>query len=288
MKKSIVFSQCIRVKRICSTQPEYDKHVNNLVEYFLNNDYPLPVIKAGINKASGHNRDKLLSYKPKVVNSRIPLVFDYSSETEDLHKCIRSDFGILRADKSISELFEDPPLTARRQPPNLKSLLTSSRLHTAGNTGNKRCGKPRCQVCPFIITDETFTPPGSSCIIRPPPLNCDTANVVYLLCCNVCEKGNYVGQTGTKFRLRFNNHKKTILDKSVNYPVPKHFSNNLNHSLSNLRCILLNSNYKSVTERLKSESKWMLKLSTHTHGLNKDLGILADFPCVAYREATSV
>ena len=220
--------------------------------------------------------------QPKVENSRIPLVFDYSSKTEDLHRCIRSDFSILRADKSISELFNDPPLTARRQPPNLKSLLTSSRLLTAGNVGNKKCGKPRCQVCQFIITNEIFTPPGTTCNIRPPPLDCDTPNVVYLLCCNLCDKGNYVGQTGTKFRLRFNNHKKTIQDKSENYPVSKHFNCESNHSLSNLRCILIGSNYPSVTHRLKSESKWIIKLSTHTHGLNRDMGILSDFPSVIY------
>ena len=258
------------------------------MDFFLNNEYPLPIIKEGISKASVFRRDKLLSYKPKVENSRIPLVFDYSSKTEGLHKCIRSDFCILQTDESISELFEDPPLTARRQPPNLKSLLTSSRLRTAGSTGNKRCGKPRCQVCRYIITDETFTPPGTTCKIRPPPLNCDTPNVVYLLCCNLCDKGNYVGETGTKFRLRFNNHKKTVLDEAVNYPVSKHFNSQPNHSLSNLRCILLSANYPSVTQRLKSESKWVLKLSTHTRGLNKDLGILSDFPSVVYRGASTV
>ncbi|KAJ8023802.1 hypothetical protein HOLleu_36345 [Holothuria leucospilota] len=147
LKRSIVFSQCIRIKRICSTKSEYDKHVGNLVEFFLNNDYPYP---------------------------------------------------------------------------------------------------------------------------------------------NLCDKGNYVGHTGTKFRLRFNNHKKTVQDKSISYPVSKHFSSEPNHSLSNLRCILLGSNYPSVTQRLKSESKWVIKLSTHTRGLNKDLGILSDFPSVIYHPRQGV
>ncbi|KAJ8019200.1 hypothetical protein HOLleu_42372 [Holothuria leucospilota] len=90
----------------------------------------------------------------------------------------------------------------------------------------------------------------------------------------------YVGQTNSKFRFRFNNHKKTIQDKSVNFPVAKHFCGEPNHSISNLKCILLGSNYQSVNERLKSESKWVVKLSTHIRGLNKDLGILSDFPFV--------
>ena len=277
VKRSIVFSQCIRIRRICSSQSEYDKHICNLVGYFLNNSYPLPIIKEGIRKASIYPRDRLLTYKPKVKTSRIPLVFDYSPKTERLHKVIRSDYSILKSDPSLSELFDDPPLTARRQPPSLKTLLTSSRLIGARNIGNTKCSKPRCQVCHFIVTDKTFTPPGTKCLIRPPPLHCDTPNVVYLLFCNLCDKGNYVGQTSNKFRFRFNNHKKTVQDKSVNFPVAKHFCGEPNHSISNLKCILLGTNYKSVNERLKSESKWVVKLSTHTRGLNKDLGILSDF-----------
>ena len=46
------------------------------------------------------------------------------------------------------------------------------------------------------------------------------------------------------------------------------------------KCLLPGSNYQSVNERLKSESKWVIKLSTPLRGLKKDLGILSDFPCV--------
>ncbi|KAJ8047424.1 hypothetical protein HOLleu_06415 [Holothuria leucospilota] len=44
VKRAIVFSQCLRIRRICSSQSEYDKHVCNLVGYFLNNNYPLFII----------------------------------------------------------------------------------------------------------------------------------------------------------------------------------------------------------------------------------------------------
>lgn len=178
-------------------------------------------------------------------------------------------------------MFRDPPLKARRQPPNLKTLLTSSKLGHSLTTGNKKCGKPRCQVCQFIITDQSFTPPGSRISIRPPSFDCDTPNVVYLLCCTACEEGNYVGQTGLKFRLRLNNHKKSIIDK-VNLPVSNHFCR-AGHNLSNLRCILLRSGFTTTTQRLRAESKWILALNTHKRGLNKDLGVLSRFSFVSNR-----
>ena len=85
-----------------------------------------------------------------------------------------------------------------------------------------------------------------------------------------------MGQTGTSFRLRFNNHKKSINDNLINFHVSQHF-NEHDHNLSNLRCILIDFNYSSLSKRLASESKWILKLNTHNKGLNKDLGLLSDF-----------
>ena len=269
---------------MCFSYSEYEKHITNLAGHFCSNGYPFSIIKRGIKKASALRRDNLLLEKPKVGNSRIPLVMDYSSRADKLLKVLRQDFDILKSDTSIQDLFKDPPLMSRRQPPNLKSLLTSSRLPSVPGTGNQKCGKPRCQVCNFLITDPCFTPPGTKCRIRPGHFNCDTPNVVYLICCNICENGNYVGQTGSKFRLRFNNHKKTVKDKAISYPVAKHFSEH-NHNLSNLKCILLGSNYRTLNNRLRSESKWILKLNTHINGLNLDLGALSDFPFVIRSEA---
>lgn len=55
--------------------------------------------------------------------------------------------------------------TWRPQLPNLISHLKLSRFLTAWNTGRKKCGNPRYQVCLFIITDGTFNPPGTACNI---------------------------------------------------------------------------------------------------------------------------
>ena len=47
-------------------------------------------------------------------------------------------------------------------------------------------------------------------IYHPGNYNCDSSNIIYLLKCNKCNYGNYVGETSTKFRLRMNNHKKAF------------------------------------------------------------------------------
>ena len=73
LKKSIVYSQCLIIKRICSDPHEFEKATSKLISYFISNDYPIQVIKHGIEKAKIISRSDLLAYKPKVSNQRIPL-----------------------------------------------------------------------------------------------------------------------------------------------------------------------------------------------------------------------
>ena len=49
--------------------------------------------------------------------------------------------------------------------------------------------------------------PGTSSTIEPGNYNCDSYNIVYLLMCNKCDCGNYIGETSNK-QTRLNNHKK--------------------------------------------------------------------------------
>ena len=94
-----------------------------------------------------------------------------------------------------------------------------------------QCGNGRCNACKFIILGDKFT----SCITGKTysinyQLNCNSSNVIYLLCCKICGI-QYVGSTTTRFRLRFKNHKSrlrvharlSINDKEKGDPLYRHF-----------------------------------------------------------------
>ena len=195
-----------------------------------------------------------------------PLVYTYNS-------LLRKEFATLKDDATLAGIFTEPPLLALRQPPNLRSLLTSSKLYTQRERGNKCCMKPRCQICQHITTGDHVRIPNVNFPLRPPPLTCDTKNVIYIFYCNICNEGNYVGETGTQFRLRFNNHKKSIRDNFSGFPVAKHF-NLPGHSIDNLKCILIANNFSSPSQRKSNEIEWIFRLQTNTVGLNIDLGPL--------------
>ena len=278
LKKSIVYSQCLRIKRICSDKEDFNIEISNLIHFFLSNGYPMSIIKNGIEKANKSKREDLLTYNSKKSSDRIPLVLEHHPLVHSLARTIKQDFALLKGDSSLPATFSKPPLLALRQPPNLRQLLTSSKLPPFSKLppGNKSCNKPRCQVCDHISQGSPIFLPFSEFPIKPPNLDCDSQNVVYLLYCTMCPKGLYVGETSTKFRYRFNNHKKSIRDNARGFPVAEHFGLT-NHSLRNLKCVLLGSNFQSPRHRKRTELDFILKLNTHTEGLNRDLGPLNHF-----------
>ena len=119
-------------------------------------------------------------------------------------------------------------------------------------------------------------PPGTTLKLYPGNFDCDSVNVVYILFCNKCTKGNYVGETKTKFRLRFNNHKHTILQRLTGFSVAEHFSSP-GHTIHNLKLCIWKGNFRNDEKRKAEETRLILSINSHTKGLNKDLGILNEF-----------
>ena len=117
------------------------------------------------------------------------------------------------------------PVCAYRQPPNLRRMLvrsTISRIPTL--VGNSKCLKRRSQVCAMLDTQNKLQIPGTSSTIKSGNYNCDSCNIVYLLMCDKCDSGNYIGQTSNKLRFRLNNHEKSIRDNSRGFPMAVHFN----------------------------------------------------------------
>ena len=73
-----------------------------------------------------------------------------------------------------------------------------------------KCNSKKCKICDSIVVGETFY---STVRRRTFHINhlfdCNSKGVIYLVTCKKCSK-QYVGNTVTSFRLRFNNHKSSI------------------------------------------------------------------------------
>ena len=82
--------------------------------------------------------------------------------------------------------------------------------------------------------------------------------------------------TSTFFRLRMNNHKKSIRDNNKGLPVARHF-NIPGHSICDLECVILKGDFSNNADRLIEEQTLIRKFKTDTHGLNQDLDFLAPY-----------
>ena len=105
-------------------------------------------------------------------------------------------------------------IKSKRQPPNLKRLLTHAKYSENQNTPIiSRCGRSNCGLCKYIIIGEKFkTKSGHTLNVRV-SMNCEVKNVVYVLICNGCQE-EYVGETN-ELRKRITVHRQHIRDPSV-------------------------------------------------------------------------
>ena len=162
-----------------------------------------------------------MTYKPKRVLNRVPFTTTFDPRVYDFFKHISSLWKILGTNHPHIAKFQEPPVLALRQPPNLKTLLVRSKLPSVQpsiSQGNSPCGNARCRICRVMITSAVVNVPGGNMKLHPGQFSCNTSNVVYFLKCDLCSLGNYIGETRTSFRLRFNNHKSSIRRKlSVAY-----------------------------------------------------------------------
>ena len=94
--------------------------------------------------------------------------------------------------------------------------------------------------------------------------------------CSKCDSGNYIGETSNRLRLRLNNNKKSIRDNSRGFPVAVYF-NLPDHSLKNLRCVILRGDFKTTADRLICEQTLIHKFKTHSKGVNQDLLFLSPY-----------
>ena len=199
-------------------------------------------------------------------SGRLPNIHTYHPFVERVNKTMIKEFRNYSKLTSSKYPFDVTPIIAHRQPSNLRNIIIRSNFpHTVTSTGNKKCEKPRCQICNIITTDTEINIPGTSHIYHPRNHNCDFSNIVYLLMCNKFNYGNYVGETSTKFRLRINNHTKSIRDNHKGLPAAVHY-NQADHYINDHSCVILNRNFTTTADRQLYEQKLIQRFDTYKCG----------------------
>ena len=276
-KKSIPYSQALRLNRICSETAFFDKRCNELEVWLKDRGYSDKLVRKQILQARKVTRTEALNNNNNRKSIDKPVLnITYYPVFAKLKDVLKSIHILLTPDKEHQKVFKEIPLIGFRRGKSLKDMLVRAKVpplkSRQGSCGP--CKKPRCQICNFVVDTNTFisTTTQKKYEIRSEQLNCDSVNVVYLHTCKTCQK-QYTGSS-VDFRLRFNNYRsahrnfkknKKVLQESFH----SHFEQP-QHNGENDWEVRLIDQAETVEDLRKRESFWQHELKTfQPDGLNE-------------------
>ena len=270
--RNIPYSQFLRLRRICSDPSDFDRNAHKMSEDFRRRGYDHSAIEEARKRATDTPRQQTLAYRKKHNTNRVPFVITYHPSNPPLRSWLRELQPTLHSSGRMKSALPETPIIGERCRESLRSLLMPSILPqpTEMEPGCRPCQRRCCIICKQHLTaSKTFTSAttGKQYHIRN-AITCDTPRVIYLLCCNVCQQSQYVGETSGPLRQRFYIHRSDInIDKGS--LVTKHF-NSPGHTLQNMRVTAIERIYSLKREdRLRREGHWIKTLKTLTpFGLN--------------------
>ena len=211
-KRSITYSQALRMQRICSSTTDYKRHVKELKGHLVERGYDGQAIQEQIDKATNRNREELLTSRRKITEQVTPLVVTYHPDLPHLTRVLHNNQCIINMSTRLKGALPKPPLVAYRRPPNLRNLLVRATYGQVKQThkGNSQCQQSRCKACAHIKIGTTFrsTTTGERFQVKA-TADCRTRNVVYLIECKMCAI-QYVGKTENALHIQLTGHRSDI------------------------------------------------------------------------------
>ena len=154
IKRSIIFSQTLRLKRICSQKCYLDPHVKELKNWFSKRGYPEKVISEQVNRTLRSEENVKEKNGQHMKENGVPLVVTYNTNFKNLSFLIRKNLQFLYADPETKRVYTPAPFVSFRSVRNLKSFLVKSKVYPLERkVGSAKCNCKRCQVCLDINTD---------------------------------------------------------------------------------------------------------------------------------------
>ena len=283
LKKSLPYSQLVRVKRICSTDNVFEEQAAELCSRFTTKGFNDTILNEALYRARELDRQTLLTPKtpkPKQTD-KIVCVTTFSPASRQIKHTIDKHWHILSSDPAIGHSFKDKPMFAHKRAKNLRDTVVRADLYNPPKhfldslpSGNFPCHN--CIHCNAMIRGDSFLHPHSG---KKYPvkgrISCKTKYVVYLLkCpCGLC----YVGKTIRELKTRFSEHKSAIRNNDEKSSVARHF-NAVGHDVCTLRfqgLEVVNPSKRGGDRGkslLKREAYWIHTLQTECpRGLNEEL-----------------
>ena len=289
-KKSLPYSQALRIRRICSSPNDESAALVKLKEQFTARGYKETEVQEAIERAMTKNREELLQPTTKSDVIPLTLVTTYNKTLPNLRNILATNWEVLSINEEIGKKFNNKPLIAYRRNPNLRELLGGNRIENGRVVKPKRKGNRlgKCSPCKVNLAYKCCRQIKATSTFRNrftgkeyrifDRVNCKDGKVIYLLECMKCNGKPYVGKTEPPMNLRMNGHRSDA-KKGDKLAVDTHFSQPGHNFERDARFTIIEKVKKSNLSQeeltnllLRREDFWMERLQTiQPHGFNSGL-----------------
>ena len=196
-RNSIPYNLARRLKTIVSDERTLRKRLEELEEFLIKRKYPLSLIEDAFQKAKSLDRSKLLNTKDTTEGTHIiPYVTTFNPQNPEIYTDIIQLKSILHRNEELHQCFRNKTfLKSKRQPPNLKRLLTKAKftMKQTEECSIKKRNEPRCGLCKYIREGSSVKFKNKSFKVNE-NMSCKAKNVIYVIQCRGCDE-QYIGET---------------------------------------------------------------------------------------------
>ncbi len=129
-KKSLIYSQMLKYKRIITNDKEFQEKAQNLRVILLGRGYKDRDILPHITKASSYTQSQLLADSPPTNNTRtLPFVIPYNPDLTPLPHILNQHWHYIENDPVLSQVWPKAPVIAYQRHKNLKKHFCSHQVH---------------------------------------------------------------------------------------------------------------------------------------------------------------
>ena len=284
-KKSLPYSQLLRVRRICSREEDFLKHSGMILYHFKERGYPVDLLQEALTRVLRIDRNTLLKVSNELSQKEdiVALVTTFNPEFSDLGKIIHNNWDLLERSSTTKKLAETKIIISYKRPKNLRDILVRARLpklneevedgnHTENVCKNKQ---GTCRYCNNLNTTgrikSTFS--GREYASKH-NVCCKSSNLIYCIQCRICQK-QYVGQTKNSLMQRFQGHWTDIKSENPKSDVGRHFNLKNHTGGENMEIFIVDFIHAhpdtqfAVSLHNEIEFHWIQRLRTMTpHGIN--------------------
>ena len=145
-KRSIIYSQALRISRICSNKSDFLNHLESMKSWFELRGYPNKLTEQEMEKAKFFKNGNVVRQRDP--RKGVPFVLTYHPLFKSMGKIINKNLYLLYMNNEVKKVFTRKPMISFRSARKMSSYMVRGKLYPEERTkGSFKCGSKRREVC---------------------------------------------------------------------------------------------------------------------------------------------